>query len=131
MKPLTRQDHIDPLVQKIQKCGAPGCGSGSIQVIFTRPAGYIKNFDPVWVCSSGHCSDYDDIPGLRKPEDDPYAWIKVNTRELMNYIEPMKCDAHAPMGPNDALPHDHWGQKGHLWWLNGSELKLCLPQAKE
>jgi hypothetical protein len=127
MRTMTRQDHIDPLVQKIQKCYAPGCGPSSIQVMFTRPAGHIKDFEPVWVCSSGHCSDYDDIPTLRKPEDDPYAWIQKNTRELMNFIEPRKCAAHAPMGLNDVSPY-LWGQDGHLW-VSDSEFCLCLPQS--
>lgn len=124
---LTRQDHIDPLVQKVQKCHAPGCGPRSIQVLFTRPRGYVKDFDPVWVCSSGHCSDYDEIPNLRRPELDPQAWLEQNARSLMNYIGPMLCDAHAPMSPRD-LPADmSWGQDGHLWTLDNS-LKLCLPR---
>lgn len=128
MKILTRQDHIDPLVIKVQKCGSTGCGPGSTQV-FMQVARYTKNEFPVWVCSSGHCSDYDEIPNLRKSEDDPYAWIQQNTRKLMNYIEPMKCDAHAEMGPNDAPPRDDWGQEGHLWVLDRAFLKLCQPQA--
>jgi hypothetical protein len=66
MRAMTLQDHIDPLVQKIQKCYAPGCGPKSIQVMFTKPAGYIRDFEPVWVCSSGHCSDYEDIPSLEE-----------------------------------------------------------------
>jgi hypothetical protein len=36
MRAMTLQDHIDPLVQKIQKCYAPGCGPKSIQVMFTK-----------------------------------------------------------------------------------------------
>jgi hypothetical protein len=130
MRAMTLQDHIDPLVQKIQKCYAPGCGPKSIQVMFTKPAGYIRDFEPVWVCSSGHCSDYEDIPSLRKPEDDPYAWIQKNIRELMNFIEPMKCDEHAAMNPNYVALNLSWGQEGHLWVSEG-ELCLCLPQSSD
>lgn len=128
MRPLTRQDHIDPLVIKVQKCGAPGCGPKSIQVLM-QVKGYIKQEFPVWVCSSGHCSDYDEIPNLRKPEDDPQAWLQANVRQLMNYVEPMKCDAHAEMGRHDLPPASEWGQEGHLWVLDQGPLKLCQPQA--
>lgn len=132
MRPMTRQDHIDPLVQKIQKCGAAGCGPNSVQVIFTRPRGYIVNFDPVWVCSSGHCSDYDEIPNLRTPELDPVEWVKAHAERLVkNSIGVMLCDAHAPMAPGDLPPDMSWGQEGHPWALDtdtGRTLMICLPK---
>lgn len=123
MRPLTRQDHIDPLVLKVQKCHTPGCRPHGIMVLF-QIAGYTKQEFPVWVCSSGHCSDYEDLPNLRKPEDDPYAWLQKNARELMNFIEPRKCVTHEDPDPLE----NAWGQEGHLWSFHG-ESKLCLPRA--
>ena len=125
----TRHNYI-PLVQKITRCGAQACGPNSVMVIFTGPQGAIKNFDAVWVCSSGHCSDYDEIPNLRRPEDDPYAWLQQNARKLMNYVNVMKCDAHAPIGPQAVPPYMDWGQEGHLYNNADGVLTLCLPKSK-
>lgn len=121
---MTRQDHIDPLVSKIVKCGSPGCGPSSIQVVFTRPAGYIVDFEPVWVCSSGHCSDYDDIPSLRKPEDCPLTWIQHNAEQVLREIKVELCAAHKSKCPYEWPYAD---PNGHLHRYGGS-LKLCLPK---
>ena len=125
MRPMTRQDHIDPLVIKVQKCEAPGCGPGSIQVLF-QIAGYTKHEFPVWVCSSGHCSDYDNVPNLRKPEDDPVAWIQANARELSRVLDVKLCSEHEDQDPMG----ETWGMSGHIWLDGHYQIaKLCLPQA--
>lgn len=125
MKPLTRQDHIDPLIQEVHACNSSSCGPRTTMAIFTRPRGPIVDFEPVWVCSSGHCSDYDDIPNLRRPELDPVEWIKAHPLRLMESLPVEKCVEHEEPMTHDAR---FWGMDGHLWRSGLSqELKLCLP----
>lgn len=111
----TRQDHIDPQIRRVVPCGANQMTQrgGDTLVIFTNNE---------WVCSSGHCSDYKDLPGLRRPELDPVAWIQANLHALSVHLPTELCTVH------EDGDDDRWGMDGHLW-KDGHEQKLtlCLP----
>lgn len=113
MRMLTRQDHIDPRVNRIEKCMAPGHAQGEVVVIFSTGAS---------ACSSGHANGYDDIPNLRTTQQDPVAWVKENALEVVKMLPFEVCPDHE----EGTTPI--WIPDGHIW-TDGHEhvLKLCMP----
>lgn len=119
---LTRQDHIDRQIRAVGPCMAHRMHrSGEVVVIFANDE---------WVCSSGHVSEYDNLPGLRTPERDPLEWVKENAFKLAQALPVAPCSAHSAHYSEIAYEAD-WGLAGHLY-VTGHERKLtlCLPLAE-
>lgn len=76
-----------------------------------------------WVCSSGHVSDYDKIPVLRRPDLDNVEWMKKNYERVAREIPVKTCADHSP-----GAKLTNWGWDGHLWRDNLITLSLCLPR---
>ena len=116
MRIKTRQDHIDPQISQVTKCGAPGHSPSNRDTLVI----FVNN---TWVCSSGHCDNYDELPYLRAENLDPAAWVLKNAVKVAQMLPVEACRQHE----EDAPPID-WRPYGHLW-TDGIDhtLKLCLP----
>lgn len=119
MKIKIMQEHIDPQISKVQKCGSPG-NHHDTMVIFSNGE---------WVCSSAHVSDYDLIPSLRTPDVDPYAWVIVNAMRVVQTIPTELCFEHEDKDNPDGK---NWGQEGHLFYSDrhNQTVRLCLPKTR-
>lgn len=118
-RPMTRQDHIDPQVSEVRPCGAAMIHQRGtdMMVIFTNGE---------WVCSSGHVSDYDKLPTLRRPELDVKLWVKEHHERIARELPVKACPQHAA----DAK-WTNWGHEGHIWFEEMNSIgvmTICLPQ---